>query len=86
MAKNQTPTQKMMGWVLENIQPYLDENIEKDRSLDDTFDKTIDYEYEKMKEIFIAGIMLGNGAYQLKREFDPNKEFEKTYNQIFSEE
>lgn len=84
--KNQTPTQKMMGWVLENIQPYLYENIEKDRSLDDTFDKTIDYEYEKMKEIFIAGIMLGNGAYQLKKEFDTDKEFKKLYYKMFPEE
>ena len=81
-----TPTQKMMMWVLENIQSCLDENIEKDKSLDDAFDKTIAYEKEKMKEIFIAGIMLGNGAYQLKRDFDPNIEFQKTYKLMFPEE
>jgi len=81
-----TPTQKMMMWVLENVQSYLDEDVEKDKSLDDTFDETIAYEKEKMKEIFIAGIMLGNGAYQLKRDFDPNKEFQKTYKQMFPEE
>jgi hypothetical protein len=81
-----TPTQKMMMWVLENVQSYLDEDVEKDRSLEETFDKTIDYEYEKMKEIFIAGIMLGNGAYQLKRDFDPNIEFQKTYKLMFPEE
>jgi len=81
-----TPTQKMMMWVLENVQSYLDENIEKDKSLDDTFDETIAYEKEKMKEIFIAGIMLGNGAYQLKRDFDPNIEFQKTYKLMFPEE
>jgi hypothetical protein len=81
-----TPTQKMMNWALENVQSYLDENIEKDKGLDDTFDETIKYEYEKMKEIFIAGIMLGNGAYQLKRDFDPNIEFQKTYKLMFPEE
>jgi len=81
-----TPTQKMMIWALENVQSYLDENIEIDASLDDVFDETIKYEYEKMKEIFIAGIMLGNGAYQLKRDFDPNNEFEDLYYKIFPDE
>ena len=81
-----TPTQKMMMWALENVQSYLDENIEKDASLDKVFDETIDYEYEKMKEVFIARIMLGSGAYQLKKDFDPNEEFKKLYHKMFPAE
>ncbi len=36
-----TPTQKMMIWVLENVQSQLDEDVEKDRNLEDIFDDTI---------------------------------------------
>ena len=35
---------------------------------------------EELKHFFIAGIMLGSGAYQLKKEFDIDEEFEKYFN------
>ena len=62
----------------------LDMMIKK--SVGKVFDETIDYEYEKMKEVFIAGIMLGSGAYQLKKDFDPNEEFKKLYHKMFPAE
>ena len=86
MAKNQTPTQKMMFWVLENLKTQLEQDIEKDAELDSVFEKTIDYEYDKMREIFIAGIMLGSGAYQLKKELDAYEEFTKLYQKMFPDE
>lgn len=86
MAKNQTPTQKMMFWVLENLKTQLEQDIEKDAELDSVFEKTIDYEHDKMREIFIAGIMLGSGAYQLKKEFDAHEEFNKLYQKMFPDE
>ncbi len=86
MAKNQTPTQKMMFWVLENFKTQLEQDVEKDAELDSVFEKTIDYEHDKMRDIFIAGIMLGSGAYQLKKEFDANDEFTKVYQKMFPDE
>jgi hypothetical protein len=86
MKVRKTPTQKMMIWILNNISTYLEDNIEIDKSLDDKFDIVCRYEYNTMKEIFFAGIMLGNGAYQLKKDLDLDKEFHKTYKQIFPEE
>ena len=86
MAKNQTPTQKMMFWVLENLKTQLEQDVEKDAELDSVFEKTIDYEHDKMREIFIAGIMLGSGAYQLKKEFDAHEEFTKLYQKMFPDE
>ena len=46
----------------------------------------LDYEEKIFKEIFIAGIMLGSGAYQLKKEFDTDEEFKKLYYKMFPEE
>lgn len=86
MANNQTPTQKMMGWVLKNLNHELEKDIEKDAELDSVFEKTIDYEHDKMREIFIAGIMLGSGAYHLKKEFDAYEEFTKLYQKMFPAE
>lgn len=85
MAKNQTPTQKMMEWVLKNLNHEIEKNSILDQSLDAAFDLNLIYEEEKMKEFFIAGIMLGSGAYQLKKNFDTDEEFKKTYYKIFPE-
>lgn len=84
--KSKTPTQKMMIWILENFESELNEDVEKDRDLDDTVDKISEYETSKMKEVFIAGIMLGSGASQLKKEFDTDEEFKKLYYKMFPEE
>jgi len=77
MAKNQTPTQKMMEWVLKNLNHELEKDYILDQSLESAFDLTSIYEKQKMKDFFISGIMLGSGAYQLKKEFDTDEEFKK---------
>ena len=84
--KNQTPTQKMMEWVLKNLNHEIEKKSILDQSLDAAFDLNLIYEEQKMKDFFIAGIMLGSGAYQLKKEFDTDEEFKKKYHQIFPEE
>jgi hypothetical protein len=81
-----TPTQHMMIWVLQNFEKELENDIDKDKSLDEIFDETLTFEQRKMKEFFIAGIMLGSGAYQLKKEFDIDVEFKKFYSKLFPEE
>lgn len=86
MAKNQTPTQKMMEWVLKNLNQELEKDYILDQSLESAFDLTSIYEKQKMKDFFIAGIMLGSGAYQLKKEFDTDEEFKKMYYKIFPEQ
>lgn len=86
MAKNQTPTQKMMEWVLKNLNQEIEKNTILDQSLEAAFDLTLIYEEQKMKDFFIAGIMLGSGAYQLKKEFDTDEEFKKIYYKIFPEQ
>lgn len=41
---------------------------------------------EELKHFFIAGIMLGRGAYQLKKEFDAHEEFTKLCQKMFPDE
>lgn len=38
MAKNQTPTQKMMEWVLKNLNQELEKDYILDQSLESAFD------------------------------------------------
>lgn len=81
-----TPTQHMMIWVLQNFEKELENDIDKDKSLQEIFDGTLTFEQRKMKGIFVAGIMLGSGAYQLKKEFDLDVEFKKFFSKLFPEE
>ena len=80
MVKNQTPTQKMMEWVLKNLNQEIEKNTILDQSLEAVFDLTLIYEEQKMKDFFIAGIMLG----KQNRDFDLDEEFKKFINKKFT--
>jgi len=77
-----TPTQHMMIWVLQNFEKELENDIDKDKSLDEIFDKTLTFEKRKMKEIFVAGIFKGKQNIY----FDLDEEFNKLYSKLFPEE
>jgi hypothetical protein len=77
-----TPTQHMMIWVLQNFEKELENDIDKDKSLDEIFDETLTFEKRKMKEIFVAGIFKGKQNIY----FDLDEEFNKLYSKLFPEE
>ncbi len=77
-----TPTQHMMIWVLQNFEKELENDIDKDKSLDEIFDETLTFEQRKMKEFFVAGIFKGKQNI----DFDLDEEFKKFYSKLFPEE
>ena len=77
-----TPTQHMMIWVLQNFEKELENDIDKDKSLEEIFDTTLTFEQRKMKEIFVAGIFKGKQNVY----FDLDEEFKKLYSKLFPEE
>ena len=77
-----TPTQHMMIWVLQNFEKELENDIDKDKSLEEIFDDTLTFEQRKMKEFFVAGIFKGKQNI----DFDLDEEFEKFYSKLFPEE
>ena len=75
-----TPTQHMMIWVLQNFEKELENDIDKDKSLEEIFDDTLTFEQRKMKEFFVAGIFKGKQNI----DFDLDEEFKKFINKKFT--
>ena len=80
--ETKTPTQHMMIWVLQNFEKELENDIDKDKLLEEIFDETLTFEQRKMKEFFVAGIFKGKQNI----DFDLDEEFEKFYCKLFPEE
>ena len=72
--------QTAVKWLIEQINPdfKLEGTIQINKI-------SLDMEQDQLKKAFISGIMLGSGAFQCKKEFDADIEFENFLKIYFPE-
>jgi hypothetical protein len=80
--ENETPVQRMMGFILDKFEKKLSKNVDLSQELDSCFETVLDIEKQKMKEFYLYGVSKGRTTLF----FNVDESFEKTYYKIFPDE